>query len=959
MNLQFTHPWWLLVIPVGLVWTILWARKSHIQIAPWRRWSSAILRCVVVILVGLALAGIQKRISKDGMNVFFLLDRSRSVPSPQQELARNFVNASSKEKKQIDRGGIIVFGSEAAIENIPNFNVDLKKVQAVIGEDRTDIASAIRLGTAAFPESGQKRLVVISDGNENMGSALDAVAAARPLGVTVDVLPVGAVRAQDVAVQKLGLPSTLKKGQTFEAKIFVESDREQTGVLRLFQNEQFLGAQPVELNEGKNLFTFPQQLTEPGFYSYSVEVEVEGDILPQNNRASSFVNVSGDPRVLVISDLPEMEQQLVAALQEAKLDIKLGDSSAFPEDLSELQSFDSIFLCNIAAGDLGRERMRLLESAVRDFGVGLVCVGGDQSFAAGAYRGTPLEDTLPVNMNLDSKKVLPKGALALLMHGMEFNNGNQVARDIALGTLDALGPRDEMGVLLWDGNERWLFPLTEVGDKKELARMIAGMNQGDLPNFHNLMKMGYEGLEKSNANLKHMIVFSDGDPGAPSDELMGQMRDAKITVSTVLISGHAGPQTMIDIANKGNGRFYNIVNPADLPQVFIKETAVILKSAIFEEPFQPELVSSTEPVRGIGAMPAMQGYVATSPKPRAELPLVTDKGDPLLAHWQYGLGRSVAFTSDARAKWARSWLDWSQYRQFWSQVAKWSLRRLEGTDFSAQVSLENGRGVLSVEALDSEGNFRNFLDLRTVVVDPKGERQTLFLEQTGPGRYEVNFDTKEVGAYMMNLLQHEGGQPVGGQVLGAAVNYSPEFNDSRPNLSRLKKLAEMGGGRVLDPTNAEDNPYLHDRLMTHHPVDLWEWMLKLAICLFPIDVGLRRIQLDQEEWQRMTRTFRRILFFWRKEKVITEREESMAALLARKEKTREAMKQEAPPVQDLFRPREEAPADKPLPGTRKTTTLKSESRPEVKSEESRPAEESTSASRLLAAKNRVKYRKRK
>src|SRR4029077_4951462 len=166
----------------------------------------------------------------------------------------------------------------------------------------------------------------------------------------------------------------------------------------------------------------------------------------------------------------------------------------------EMQSYDAIFISTLAAGDIGTDNMKLLESAVRDFGVGLVCVGGDQTYAAGAYRGTPLEATLPVNMELDSKKVLPKGAVALIMHGMEFANGNQDARDCAVGVLDALGPTDEMGVLLWAGSDHWLFPLTVVGEKKPLYQKIAGMNQGDLGSFQGIMTEAYEGLKKSTAN---------------------------------------------------------------------------------------------------------------------------------------------------------------------------------------------------------------------------------------------------------------------------------------------------------------------------------------------------------------------------------------------------------------------------------------------------------------------------
>ncbi len=261
--------------------------------------------------------------------------------------------------------------------------------------------------------------------------------------------------------------------------------------------------------------------------------------------------------------------------------------------------------------------------------------------------------------------------MVLVMHGMEFANGNQVARDCALGVLNALGPDDELGVVLWDGTDQWLLPLQKVGDKREAGRTIAGMNQGDLGSFQGVMSKGHEALKASKANLKHMIVFSDGDPAPPSPSLMENMVADRITVSTVLIAGHVGPETMIKIAADGKGRFYNVTSPSILPQIFIKETSVILKSAIYEEPFKPQLRSSSEVIRGIDATayPNLFGYVATTLKPRAETPLMTHKNDPLLAHWQYGLGRAVAFTSDARAKWGRNWLNWDQYRQFWSQIA--------------------------------------------------------------------------------------------------------------------------------------------------------------------------------------------------------------------------------------------------------------------------------------------------
>ena len=292
------------------------------------------------------------------------------------------------------------------------------------------------------------------------------------LGVTVDVVPHGRVRAPMMSRSKnsRSLPGS-RKARPSRSKSHIQADQATPATVRLFRNEQFLGEKRVQLSAGKNLFAFPQTLPDPGYYGYDVQVDVKGDPLPQNNRASGFAIVSGDPQILIVSADPEKDKPLAAALQSPAYQNRLVGVEDFPGTLGEMQSYDAIFISNIEAGDAtwATTAQKLLESAVRDFGVGLVCVGGDQTYAAGGYRGTPLESTLPVSMELDSKKVLPSGAVVLIMHGMEFNNGNQVARDCAQGVLAALGPTDEMGVLLWDGTERWLFPAPESRQQEETS----------------------------------------------------------------------------------------------------------------------------------------------------------------------------------------------------------------------------------------------------------------------------------------------------------------------------------------------------------------------------------------------------------------------------------------------------------------------------------------------------------
>jgi Ca-activated chloride channel homolog len=558
------------------------------------------------------------------------------------------------------------------------------------------------------------------------------------------------------------------------------------------------------------------------------------------------------------------------------LDVKLTDK--FPQTLAELQSYDAIFLCNISAGDLGLDSMRLLESAVRDFGVGVVCIGGDQTYAAGGYRGTPLESLLPVEMELNSKKVLPNGALAIVCHATEFPGGNGWARDIAFAALEALGPQDEMGIVLWDGNNHWLFPLAKVGTKTAMGRAISGMNPGDMPSFQAPMEAAYEALvqihrqpqtpdrvQRRRSGRADQVAGA-GHYRASDHHQHGDDRRPRRTGHDVLAGGG------------GHGRFWAVDSASDLPQIFIKEASVILKSAIFEEPFKPQLQATSEIVKGIGRrnIRSLLGYVCTTPKGRAEVPLVTQKGDPLLAHWQYGLGRAVAFTSDARAKWAANWLGWDKFQQFWQQVAQWSLRRVDAADFNTEVAVEKGEGHVSVEAIDADGHYRNFLNLQLLVVSPKGEKQVLPLEQTGPGHYDATFPTKEVGAYLMNLTDRGTGQS---QALGLSVNYSPEFDDSGPNTELLRRLAELGGGKILDPDS--DNPFSHDRKETFQPLDLRDWLLKLAILLFPLDVAVRRIQIDRAEWLRVTKTLRRWLMPWSGCPRTKEADESLSALLAR------------------------------------------------------------------------------
>lgn len=956
LSFSATHPHWLWLLPVAVGWIVWLSRTSYVQLSPWRRLLATGLRLVVATGIILALAGFQWRKPIDALNVFFVLDQSQSLPPVQQENALQWANQVAKEKKEQDRGGVIVFGSDASIETAMSPIVDIAKTHAVVANDRTDLGAAIRLATAAFPEHGQRRMVLLSDGNENLGDAQTAALSARASGVSIDVAPMGKRGVQDVAVQRLATPSEVKKSQAFEVKVFLESDKAGPSTIRLFRNDQFLGEQTIDLEAGKNLLAFPQSLSEPGFYHYDVRVEVAGDAVPQNNRAIGFTHVRGVPRILIVSNSPEADAPLAAALRSTELELKVVDVSLFPETLAELQSYDSVVFCNVLAADLDRASLERLETAVRDFGMGFVCVGGEDTYAAGAYKGTALDALLPVESDLSSKKVLPPGALMLVIDRSGSMAGDKLllAKQAAMAAVSVMTDQDYVGVIAFDGVPYNVVELQKAANRQEIIEKIAKIDEGGGTSMYPPMVLAGKKLTEINAAIKHCIVLTDGqsEPG-DFDGVTSMMVENRITVSTVGVGEGADAMLLEHIANNGNGRFYFVPNPTQLPQIFLKETAVILKSAISEEPFVPQQVAGSEPLRGFapGTYPPLLGYVATMPKPRAETPLLTDKGDPLLAHWQYGLGRTVAFTSDARAKWSKEWLNWAQYQQFWRQLVQWSLRRLEDADLTAEVTIEKGEGQLSVEALDEQGNYRNFLTLRATVVSPKGDRQVVTLRQTSPGHYETAFPMRDAGAYLINLAQLENGQVRGSQILGASLNYSPELATSEPNLHLLRRLAETTGGSVLSSDDVINNPYLRDRQKSWQPFDLWPWLLQAAILFFTVDVGVRRVQLEREQLQRGWLAVTGFLF--RRPQRSAESDESLSQLLVRREEVRSRQTAVFTPTAPTVQP-----AKPILPTTPAAAPLTGESvEPTPETPAQTPPSAATVTERLLAAKQRAQKRK--
>ena len=781
-GLSFTNPWALALFPPLAIYFIWLARRSLADLSPARRALATGVRLILTALIVLALAGLQIVKFNRDMATMFVLDYSDSIAPEIKAAELDYVQKAVSTKKPDDRAGVVVFGRDAYIELAPSTSREIDKIQTVTSAQFTDIAAAIRLGMATLPDGMQKHLVVLSDGNENLGDALEEAFSAASNDVKIDVVPLTAPKRREALLERLTLPNEAKIGEPVEVKVVARATQETTGKISLYRDGKLLGQRDVVLPGGKSVFTFPQTITEAGAATFEARLETNkgGDTNPENNKALGFVNIQGKPRVLMVSNDPTLSNDLVRGLAREKVNVELRGPGGLPGDLRGMQPFDAIVLDDVPAWNLTAQQMLSLQSYVRDLGAGLVMVGGDQSFGPGGYRQTPVEETLPVTMDIKQMQYIPGGAVAMIMHSMEFPQGNEWGKGIAAQVVRQLSDNDYAGIVVFGNDANMVFNdpgMLKVGPNRAyMLTEIRKINQGDMPDFDAALEVAYKGLVSTKAYLKHCIILSDGDPSPPVASLVAKFNAARITVSTIVIGPHdkSGVTNMFNIAKEHNGRFFKVNKPQEIPSIFLKEAATVSRSAIIEETFVPRVGTDSTILKGIGSLPPLLGYVGTSAKTTAKEVLLSKQKDPILATWQYGLGKSVAFTSDARKRWAAGWLGWSGYSKFWAQSVRWSMRGTTSGDLQTNVSIDKGVGKVTIEAVDEKGNFLNFLNPKARLITPDYKGKDLVLDQTGPGRYEAQFDARQLGTYLVNIRTDRNGE-TRSQITGGVLPYSPEY----------------------------------------------------------------------------------------------------------------------------------------------------------------------------------------
>ena len=832
--ISYRPAFWLLIgIPLILVYArTLVDRRRVLKV------SSFLLRCLGIVLLAAALCRPFAGRRTDEAHVVFLVDVSESVDLAAARKAVGQIRQSIAGLRRGDTWSLLDFGASARPTDPDALAKRLDSWTKGLADDRfrreSNIADALLTARLAFPADRAKRIVLFSDGCQTSPGLAEALAILREEQVDVRVRALAGIAQPEASVLSLVANTPLAyRGERVRLRARLSSNQDMNAELRLVNRGVLVTKLPVRLSRGEdNRVSVDVTMDTTGSSVWTAELVPEKDHFPLNNRASRTIDVRGPAKVLVLHEKPARMRAFVRAMSRQSIDVDVRGKRGVPDSLPTLLQFDAIVIANLSATDMTTRQMLSLKSYVRDFGGGLIMLGSENSFGLGGYYRTPVEDVLPIVSRYEKEKERPSLAMVLVIDKSGSMSGVPIslARQAAKASVELLSARDRVAVIAFDGRPYRVCDMTSATDVDGICAAIDRIGSGGGTNMHPAMALGKDILQAVAAKVRHMIVLSDGQ-SMPGDflGLASEMSDQGITVSTVALGGGADRQLMKSIAETGGGRYYATMDPDTVPRIFTKETVEASRSAIREEPFLAVKAREIDFMEGIdfAQAPFLLGYVMTRAKPNVRMALLTEAGDPLLATEQYGLGVTMAFTSDASDLWAGQWLRWRGFGKFWSQALRACLRKNDTSGIV--IRRQSGRNQMRyfLRYQDDGGRPLDGVRWQALVTDADGRRDTVPVRQVGCGLYEArvthgNAPRRTVRFYdpenrKIKILHHHEDYPT-----EYRLNNRPPAVFTRAQRADLARpTADLGSVRAKRPISAH--------------------LLAAAICCLLGSILLRRI----------------------------------------------------------------------------------------------------------------------
>ncbi len=851
MGINFLHPFYLLLfVPAAFLIIHWWRAKSAMPFK--RRALVAGMRTVLFMLLILALAGTQLVTPVRAETVIFVVDRSASMKADSRIPV--FLQDAVNHKQPIDQYGIVSVGQTAGVEQPITTRTDVTQLGVDVGPHATNLAEGIRLAAGMIPSTARGKIVLLSDGLATHGDALTEIALAKERGIAFEAVSLQQPQADEVVLSSVQIPDHLYLGEAFEIKAEVESTVATHATLRLYEGNQEVGKQAVQLEKGKNRFVFPEVSRQEGFHRYRVEVFADRDSTQVNNQAFAYTVVDGTPKVLIVEGHQGAATNLVNALQAGSVTVERKPPELLPKELEGYKQYASIVLADVEAMQLKQADMERIRTAVSDLGLGLIMTGGKNSFGMGGWFKTPIEEALPVYMDLRGKEKLPSLGLMLVIDksgsmdsGLNGGNKMALAREAAIRATEMLNEKDQVGVIAFDGSPWEVVPPQPVTNLPEIQEQIGRIRADGGTDIYPALQMAYQQIKGVNTQRKHVILLTDGQSGRTDDyvQLLKNMTNENITVSTVAVGDDADTALLEDLAKLGEGRYYAANDPSTIPQIFSKETALASRTFIVEKPQVPIQSGGSDLAALRQGVPPIHAYIATTPKTTAEQVLTSADTDPILARWQYGLGRAVAWTSDLEGQWAPQWVAWAGNSKLWSDLVSWTLPQVNNGEWRTETRLDGLQGTIDVTMPAGAPMPQS---MEAVVVNDQLKREVVTLKATAPGKWSGAFAAGEPGTYLMQVLKKQGDSIVASQTAGLTISYSPEYAIRQDGEERLKEMVQTAEGALITQPAAVFSGQLAKKSERQ---SIAEWLLLLAALLWPLDIALRRLQLPEMWWQRM------------------------------------------------------------------------------------------------------------